>query len=408
LRQRKTGQSDSNSGSSHDELAPSNKHLSSSHELSQSSSQFFNNFQKTISKIVLADKPSASNRLAKNKMDINSDDYAKKVSRKLFYSLAYPEGIPYGQDHEDSKKHLDISAFTPYFKTSEGAQEAFQIFDKDGNGNLSRREFRDTVVQIYRDRKGLAQSMRDTSQALGKIDNTLLVIQLMITMIICLVIFNVNFWNALVPFGTLLVASTFIFDTSARNLCQGIVFQFVTHPYDSGDMVQIDGSYMLVENIGILGTVFETAEGIKMYAPTTVLITKLIRNIRRSGNMGEVVYLNVDFRTSNEQILELRERLIEWVNGQSRDFESGFDLRLNEIVDMNKVILSMWLPHKGNWVELSKRWQRKTRFMLALKTILNEMNIKYELPAQRISSDRSSLDVQNVMQQTTQKFNGQA
>jgi hypothetical protein len=68
----------------------------------------------------------------------------------------------------------------------------------------------------------------------------------------------------------------------------------------------------------------------------------------------------------------------------------------------------MWLPHKGNWVELSKRWQRKTRFMLALKTILNEMNIKYELPAQRISSDRSPLDVQNVMQQTTQKFNGQA
>ncbi|CEG65196.1 hypothetical protein RMATCC62417_02028 [Rhizopus microsporus] len=347
----------------------------------------FDIFKKSISNIVLAEKPTSdvSGRLEKNKMDINSDDYAKKVAKKLFYSLAYPDGHLPGHD-EDTKLKLEIHHFIPYFKDHDEAKEAFKVFDKDGNGNLTRREFRDTVVQIYRERKGLAQAIRDTSQALGKIDATLLVISCLITLFVSLSIFRVDFWASLIPFGTLLAACTFIFDTSAKALCQGIIFQFVTHPYDAGDLVMIDNAYMTVENIGILGTVFVGGDGCKLYAPTTLLLTKIITNVRRSGNMGETLTFNIDFRTDNDTIHLLREKLSEWVQSQSRDFAPGFDLRVSQIIDMNQIILTAWLPHKGNWVELGKRFQRKTRFMLALKSILTELDIKYELPAQRITS----------------------
>ncbi|KAG0749985.1 hypothetical protein G6F57_004550 [Rhizopus arrhizus] len=367
----------------------------------------FDIFKKGISSIVLAEKPTSdvSGRLEKDKMDINSDDSAKKVAKKLFYSLAFPDGNFLGKD-EDIKSKLDIRHFTPYFGKPEEAKEAFDVFDKDGNGNLTRREFRDTVVQIYRERKGLAQAIRDTSQAMGKIDGILLVITCLITLFVSLSIFSVDFWAALIPFGTLLAACTFIFDTSAKALCQGIIFQFVTHPYDSGDLVLIDGSYMFVENIGILGTIFIGADGMKLYAPTVLLQTKIISNVRRSGNMGESLTFNIDFRTNNETILLLRERLSEWVQSQSRDFATGFDMRVSQILDMNQIILVVWLPHKGNWVELGKRFQRKTRFMLALKSILTELNIRYELPAQRITStSRNSFDISQTLK--PQNFNKQ-
>ncbi len=170
-----TSESKHNSGSSHDEKYTNNpRPLTLSDEPVPHPSSF-TQFKKSISSIVLADKPTASSgRVDKNKTDINSDDYAKKVAKKLFYSLAYPQGY-YGQE-EDSRKCLDIHAFSPYFKDREQAEEAFKVFDKDGNGNLTRREFRDTVVQIYRERKGLAQSIRNTSQALGTIDIILLII----------------------------------------------------------------------------------------------------------------------------------------------------------------------------------------------------------------------------------------
>lgn len=384
-----TADSKHNSASSHDEKNSGYPRPMTLTDEPAGHPSSFKQFKKSISSIVLADKPTAySGRVDKNKTDINSDDYAKKVAKKLFYSLAYPQGY-YGQE-EDNKKCLDIHAFIPYFKDREQADEAFKVFDKDGNGNLTRREFRDTVVQIYRERKGLAQSIRDTSQALGKIDIILLVITSLITLVICLSVFGVNFWAALLPFGTLLAACTFIFDTSAKALFSGILFQFVTHPYDSGDLVMIDGNYMTVENIGILGTVFVGGDGTQQYAPTSVLLTKIITNVRRSGPMGESLTFNIDFRTDNELILVLREKLLEWVQSQSRDFGPGFDLRVKDILDMNQVILTAWLPHKGNWVELGKRFQRKTRFMLALKTILTDLGIKYELPAQRITSSNTT------------------
>ncbi|KAI7903201.1 Mechanosensitive ion channel-domain-containing protein [Cokeromyces recurvatus] len=367
-----------------------------------SSSSFFSQFKKSLASFILAEKPTTTTgRVDKSKMDINSDEYAKKVAKKLFYSLAYPEGY-FGQ--EDNKKCLDIYSFIPYFKDRNEAMDAFKVFDKDGNGDLTRREFRDTVVYIYRERKVLAQSIRDTSQALGKIDTILLILTLVITTVICLTVFSVDFWAALIPFGTILAACTFIFDTSASNVFVGIIFQLVTHPYDSGDLVQIDGIYMTVENIGILGTVFVSADGTKLYAPTTVLLTKIIYNVRRSNNMGETLTFNIDFRTENDLILTLRERLLEWVQSQSRDFGPGFDLRVTDIKDMNQVILTIWLPHKGNWADLGKRFQRKTRFMMALKAILTDLDIKYELPAQRItsSSDRNLFDISTKPQSFTQ------
>ncbi|KAI8366880.1 Mechanosensitive ion channel-domain-containing protein [Blakeslea trispora] len=363
-------------------------------------------------KFVLADTPTASTGgVDKSKMDINSNDYAKKVAKKLFYSLAYPEGY-FGQE-EDSKKTLGVYSFIPYFKDREQAVEAFKMFDKDGNGTLTRREFRDTIVFIYRERKSLAQSIRDTSQALGKIDILLLLVSTFITTCICLRIFNVEFWASLIPIGTFMAACTFMFGSSAESLFKGIMFQFVTHPYDSGDLIQIDGVYMTVKEIGILGTVFAGADGTEMYAPTSVLLTKIISNIRRSSNMGETLKFNIDFRTDNEAIVVLRERILEWVLSQPRDFGSGFDLRVTDIIDMNQVILTIWLPHKGNWADLGKRFQRKTRFMLALKSILTEMDIKYELPAQRITSslDRnpfasaSALPAQNFGEQETKRYN---
>ncbi|KAF7725863.1 hypothetical protein EC973_009195 [Apophysomyces ossiformis] len=361
----------------------------------------FSNFRKGIQNIVLTDKPDARSRVDKDKMDINSNEFAKKVARKLFYSLAYPNGlIPSG---EEDKRSLTLQDFVPYFKSREEAAKAFSVFDKDKNGDLTRREFRDTVVMIYRERKALAQSMRDTSQALGKIDMILLIITVIAVVFISLAVFHVNIWLSLVPLGSFLLALTFVFGSSAETAFRSILFLFVTHPYDVGDYVIIDDQYLLVHNLGIMGTVFIRGDGQTVYAPTQVLMTKLISNVRRSGDMGENVVINVDFNTGTDQIYKLRDRLADWVASQSRDFAPGFDLRVQDIIDMNQLIINMWLPHKGNWQELGKRFQRKTRFMVMLKDTLSELGIKYYLPTQRFTQDRNDNFLGEV-KETPQSF----
>lgn len=347
-----------------------------------SSSDLLYSFKKNLKRAVINEQP-YFNRQMKKDMDINSDDYARKNAKKLYISLAYPDGILPSENQ--ARRCLLISDFEPYFKTAQEAKIAFDIFDRDGNGDITRREFRDTVVHIYRERKDIAISMRDTGQALGKIDCMLLAISLVALLLTSFAIFNVEVWHSLVPLGSILLALTFVFGNTAKNTFESILFLFVTHPYDAGDYVLVDGQYLLVHNMGVMGTSFVSGDGQLIYAPTTVLMTKLITNVRRSGSMGESIKINIDFRTTSDQFWELHDRLLAWVISQSRDFGPGFDLRVIDIVDVNQLILNVWLPHKGNWQELGKRFQRKTRFMLALKDIMTELNIRYELPTQRIT-----------------------
>ncbi|KAI8637277.1 Mechanosensitive ion channel-domain-containing protein [Parasitella parasitica] len=347
-----------------------------------SSSDMLYSFKKNLKRAVINEQPHISRPVRKD-MDINNDDYARKNARKLYVSLAYPNGVLPGENQ--ARRCLLISDFEPYFKTAHEAKVAFDIFDRDGNGDITRREFRDTVVQIYRERKDIAISLRDTGQALGKIDYMLLAISLVALLLTSFAIFNVEVWHSLVPLGSILLALTFVFGNTAKNTFESILFLFVTHPYDAGDYVLVDGQFLLVHNMGVMGTSFVAGDGQLIYAPTTVLMTKLITNVRRSGSMGEAIKINIDFRTTSDQFWELHDRLLAWVTSQSRDFGPGFDLRVIDIVDVNQLILNVWLPHKGNWQELGKRFQRKTRFMLALKDIMTELNIRYELPAQKIT-----------------------
>lgn len=356
------------------------------HEYSHrtSSADLLYSFKKNLKKAVINDQPHLSKNLFREEIDINSDEYARKNAKKLYTSLAYPNGtLP--TDKGEARKRLLLSDFEPYFKSAEEAKKAFEIFDRDGNGDITRREFRDTVLHVYRERKDISISMRDTSQALGKIDYMLLGVSLIALLFTVFAIFHVEVWHSLVPLGSILLAMTFVFGNTAKNTFESVLFLFVTHPYDAGDYVLIDGQYLLVHNLGVMGTTFISGDGQVVYGPTTVLMTKLIHNVRRSGNMGETITINIDFRTTSDQFWELHDRLSQWVTSQSRDFGPGFDVRVADIIDVNQMIINIWLPHKGNWQELGKRFKRKTRFMLALKDILTELEIKYELPAQRIT-----------------------
>lgn len=351
----------------------------------------FSQLQKKLHHIVLTDTPDARSRIQDSKVDINSEEFAKKVARKLFTSLG------------PNKKRLTLSDFEPYFATQEEAESAFAVFDRDGNNDLSRREMRDTVLAIYKERKALAQSVRDTSQALGKVDIMLLIITAFCTLFTTLTVFNVDIWRSLVPLGSFMLALTFVFGNTAKNTFESILFLFVTHPYDAGDYVVIDTQTLLVANMGIMSTTFIRSDGQEINAPTVVLMTKFINNIRRSGNMGESIYLDVNFTTSSDKLFDLRTRMQDFLAANSRDFQPGFDIKLSEIVELNKMTLLLYLEYKGNWQDAGRRWERRNRFMYALKDALTELEITYDLPSQKVVTAQAS-DLPSIQAETPQSF----
>ncbi|SJL03324.1 uncharacterized protein ARMOST_06677 [Armillaria ostoyae] len=301
---------------------------------------------------------------------------ARKLAKKLFSALS---------DSYPPRQHLIVDDFFPYFRSTMEAQQAFDIFDKDGNGDISKKEMREAVQRIYKERKALVASLKDAGSAVSKLDAVFLAVALVCVIFICLLIFNKSdTLSSLVPLGTIILGFSFVFGNSASTLFESLIFIFATHVFDVGDLVLIDEQPLFVREFGLFSTTFRRVDGQEIVAPNKLLASsKLVHNLRRSNSMWETTTLMVSYNTPLETIEALKAKLKAYVNTNSRDW-SGFDLNIDKMVNQNAIHLIVAMEHRPNWQDWGGRWARRTAFMRNLKTILEELDVGYSTPLQPV------------------------
>lgn len=304
-----------------------------------------------------------------------SQKSARKLAKKLFHNLG------------NHRKTLVAEDFIPYFKSEEQAREAFSLFDKDNNGDIEKSEMREAVQRIYRERRALATSLKDMNSALQKLDMVLMFLGLIIVIFIWLLIFSpTSTVSNLVPVSTVVVAFSFVFGNSAKNIFESMIFIFATHPYDVGDLVCIDDTWMFVKEFGMISTVFNTTVNQIVVAPNALLASsKYIHNARRSGNQWEVTNVQMGFDTALQTIDEFRRRLRAYVKENDREWGGGLDVNYSSITNQNSVELTIAMEHKGNWQDWGARWNRRTKLMRQVKLVAEQLGIEYSLPPQPVT-----------------------
>ena len=176
----------------------------------------FKGLNRRLHGIALANKSSPSSK------DVGSTANAKRLAKTLFYNLIQQQQGYHGRDE------LVVQDFYPYFSTEDDAQAAFNIFDKDGNGDISKSEMKEKIFYVYKERKDLHTSLRDLSQAVGKLDVIFLTIVAVIWLLIVLSIFGKDVVKNMLSIGSFLVALSFVFGNSLKILFENIVFLFIT------------------------------------------------------------------------------------------------------------------------------------------------------------------------------------
>lgn len=83
------------------------------------------------------------------------------------------------------------------------------------------------------------------------------------------------------------------------------------------------GDEYFVKEISLLYTEFKKMEGHIVQAPNSYLNTLFILNMRRSGGLAEAVPVTVKFGTTLEQVDGLRQRLLEFVKAEKREYQSN-------------------------------------------------------------------------------------
>ncbi|KAK1144615.1 hypothetical protein N8T08_004918 [Aspergillus melleus] len=274
--------------------------------------------------------------------------------------------------------HDDIVEVLGAGKETE-ADECFQILDGDGNGDISLEEMILAVAEIGRTRKSLTHSLHDVDQAIHVLDNLLLTVAFVVSLLVFVSFVTSGFGTVIAAGATSLLSLSFVFATTAQEVLGSCIFLFVKHPFDVGDRVDIDSKAYFVERISLLFTVFRNVADHRItQVPNVVLNNLWIDNFTRSNAMHETLTIPVKFETTFVDIQNLKEELEQFVRDKDncRDFQPELDVDVVGVGDMDKLELTVNIRHKSNWSNESVRAARRSKFMCALVSAVRKIPIR--------------------------------
>lgn len=313
----------------------------------------------------------ATNELDTLVFSVSSTHEAKRLARAIYRTF-----------RDRRHTYLVPEDFYPAFATQDEAEDAFRVFDKDNNGDISRSEIKSSLLRMYKERRFLSRSMRDVSAALKTLDQILLLVALVILFFISLSIFGVNVTQSLTSVYSLGLAASFIFKNSASNVFDAIMFLFVTHPFDTGDRCFIDNENLVVKKMNLFATVFARSDGTETYYFNSQLFTKFITNVRRSDKMAESCTIQVAWRTPQAKLDALEEKLNTWLSTEeNRWFQPTTSVVLQNISYQRYLECTIGISHNSTWQDWGLRNTRRTAFHAAVQFYCQELGITaYEAP----------------------------
>ncbi|KAL5329589.1 hypothetical protein ACEPPN_003103 [Leptodophora sp. 'Broadleaf-Isolate-01'] len=304
---------------------------------------------------------------------LNSTNGSQVLARRLYRTFA----------QADSETAL-ADDLRPAFDNDEESTAAFSMFDKDLNGDISMEELEAVCVEIGRERKAITASLKDLDSVVSKLDDVFMFIVAVITILVLISLISASASGVLTSAGSTLLALSWLFSATAQEFLQSVIFVFVKHPFDVGDRVTIygnTGSEMkgddyFVKEIALLYTEFKKMEGHVVQAPNSYLNTLFILNQRRSGGLAEAVPVTVKFGTTLDQIDALRERLLEFVTSENREYQKNILTELRTVYECHSITLNVVFFYKSNWQNELLRLQRRNKFICAMMVTMNELGIE--------------------------------
>ncbi|KAL4892543.1 Mechanosensitive ion channel-domain-containing protein [Aspergillus ambiguus] len=270
------------------------------------------------------------------------------------------------------------------FDDNEEAEAAFAMFDKDMNGDISMDELEAVCVEIGRERKSITASLKDLDSVVSRLDNVLEFFVVVIALIVLVSIISTSAAGVLTSAGSSILALSWLFSATAQEFLQSVVFVFVKHPFDVGDRVTVYGNSgdaglgddYFVKQISLLYTEFKKMQGHIVQAPNSYLNTLFILNQRRSGALAEAIPIVIKYGTTLDQIDALRQRLLEFVRSERREFQTNILTEMRAVTENFSVTLNVVFFYKSNWQNEGLRLQRRNKFICMLMIALQEIGIE--------------------------------
>ncbi|XP_008452778.2 mechanosensitive ion channel protein 10-like [Cucumis melo] len=297
---------------------------------------------------------------------------AKQAAKKIFKNVA------------PGKKFLEEKDLLKFMIDEAEVNLLWPHFEVDKTKKIDMKALTNWVVKVYQGRKTLAHALKDTKTAVKQLDNLVAALIVIVTAVIWLLLMEIATTKVLVFLLTQFAVAAFMFGNTCKNTFEGLIFVFVMHPFDVGDLCVVDGIQLLVEEMNILTTVFLKLNNEKVYYPNSVLATKPITNYYRSPDMGDTIEFSISFTTPLEKIGIMKEKIKRYLEDDPQHWYPNHSVVVKEIENVNKIKIALYTNHTMNFQDWTEKNRRRTELMMELKRIFEELKINYNLLPQTV------------------------
>jgi len=221
---------------------------------------------------------------------------------------------------------ITFNSFCDIFPTPQSAVQAFLYFDVDNQKRIGKKNMRDTLAMFHCDMKNLRTTYNSLSNFLSVLDNLSLVVVLVPLVLIWLVVWEVPI-RQIVTFslGSALVLNIFI-SGIAKEFYWNASF-ILTHPFDVGDEVIIDGKDYTVYGTSLFQTDVLGNDGGKISFLNKVLGNKNVVNMTRAPQKLIHISFTLDPHITNDQFKSVKKDLLIYFRNKSETFYEAFTIQ---------------------------------------------------------------------------------
>ncbi|KAL9233652.1 hypothetical protein vseg_008619 [Gypsophila vaccaria] len=206
------------------------------------------------------------------------------------------------------------------------------------------------------------------------------------TFIMWLLLTDLAKTNVLVLIASPLLAATFIFGDTCKSLFQGLIFVYVVHPFDVGDLCVVDDKLFEVKRIGVWSTTFSkvrtTGKQQEVIYPNSALATKNVINHKTEFDWNDQISFNLK-SLDKKTTTELRHQIESYLDTEKEIFAPHFhSVEFLETEDKSKIIVHMKHNIKAEgWTYfecLKEKEKRRFECAIYIQDLINQQEPKAE------------------------------
>ncbi|GAM17962.1 hypothetical protein SAMD00019534_011370 [Acytostelium subglobosum LB1] len=282
---------------------------------------------------ILKNRNNLSGKLHSRASDFSPKD-AKKLAKQILKNAAR------------GKDYLVKDDLRAYVKEKH-LEKTYNTFGSLLEDRITRDDIVAWVLRVVRSRKTLENRLRDHDDSL------------------------------LVPISTTILALSFAFGQTLRNIFESLILIFFVRPFEVGDKIAINEEVLFVERIGILFTSFKSTDGKAVYVPNSNMLTaRKIENHQRSEDCWIGIDLLINFTTPVEKLYILEAKIDKWIKAQPEKWRNDLSLTFVSIQGTTHITVRFGASIISSWQD-AKRWRPiKNEFYFKMKEWVTDLGFE--------------------------------